>query len=285
MRPGIVAHRAPQPSLDSRTDPLLRDAALAAVDAVNSCWERFDRAALVEEVKIGADGTPTYRLDDIVEGQIAAVAAKYGANVLSEELGFLDVGSARTLVIDPLDGSANAAAGVPLSCFSGVIVEDGTPREALTVWLEGGHVMWARVGEPVDYATSGQRELGASALGLLRPKVGAFGDTTEAWVALTRQSNRVRILSTSALEAMLVGRGAIDAFADPGSDTHRLVDLAAAQVFLPAAGGVVLDAFGREIEFDTDMTRRWSGIVAASESLGQQVAQVITEHVNAGVVV
>ena len=142
--------------------------------------------------------------------------------------------------------------------------------------------MWARAGEPVDFATSGQRELSASALGLLRPKFGAFGDTTDAWVALTRRSDRVRILSTSALEALLVARGAIDAFADPGSDTHRLVDLAAALVFLPAAGGVVLDAFGRPIEFDTDMTRRWSGVVAASEPLGEQVADVIRQHVTAG---
>ena len=54
-----------------------------------------------------------------------------------------------------------------------------------------------------------------------------------------------------------------------------LVDIAAASVLLPLAGGVVIDAFGRPIEFDTDLTRRWSGIVAATPELADEMAAAI----------
>ena len=275
----MVDHRAPQPQLPADTHALLADAARAATDAINHCWSTYTREQLVEEVAVGADGTPTFRMDEIIESAITRAARAYGVNLLSEELGFHDAGSARTLVIDPLDGSANAAAGVPLSCFSAVLVEDTTPVETLNVWLETGHTVWARRGDPVAYRTSGRTDLASSALGLLRPKVGELGDTTDAWVALMRASARVRILSTSCLEAMLVARGAIDAFADPGSDTHRLVDLYAAALFIPPAGGVVIDAFGRPIELDRDMTRRWSGVVAATPELAERIADVITANI------
>lgn len=280
MNPRMVEHRAPRPQLPADVHVLLADTARAATDAINHCWSTYTREQLVEEVALGADGTPTFRMDEIIESAIKQAASAHRVNLLSEELGFHDVGSARTLVLDPLDGSANAAAGVPLSCFSAVLVEDSTPVEALNVWLETGHTVWVRSGTAVPYRTSGRTDLASSALDLLRPKAGAFGDTTDAWVALMNASSRVRILSTSCLEAMLVARGSIDAFADPGSDTHRLVDLYAAALFIPPAGGVVIDAFDRPVELDPDMTRRWSGIVAASGELAEQIAVVINANVH-----
>ena len=50
-----------------------------------------------------------------------------------------------------------------------------------------------------------------------------------------------------------------------------------AQVFLlPAAGGSVIDAFGRPIEVANDLSRRWSGVVAASPALAEELAAVIS---------
>lgn len=37
----------------------------------------------------------------------------------------------------------------------------------------------------------------------------------------------------------------------------------------------VLDAYGRPIEFDTDLTRRWSGIVAATPELGHELQDLV----------
>src|SRR5437588_289382 len=100
-------------------------------------------------------------------------------------------------------------------------------------------------------------------------------------VAEAAARNEVNLLSEEAgcldhgSATALVAEGSIDAFADPGSDTHRIVDLAAALVTVPAAGGVVLDVHGRPLEFDFDLTRRWSGVVAATRSLGEQLVASI----------
>ncbi|GAA4283005.1 bifunctional fructose-bisphosphatase/inositol-phosphate phosphatase [Brevibacterium daeguense] len=271
----LVPYRAPRPVMDPEVSPVLAALAHAAVAGVNEAWENHGRRELVEEVKMGADGTATYRIDAIVEDRIAQAATDHHVNLLSEEIGFLDGGHAATLVVDPLDGSANAAAGVPLSCFSAALFVDGEPREALNVWLENGHSVWARADTPVPYRTSGTSSLTSAAVGLLRPKVHSGGDSTAAWLRVSAVTSRVRILSSSCLEAMLVAEGSIDAFADPGSQTHRLMDLAAALLFVPAAGGAVIDAFGQQIEFDTDLTRRWSGVIAATPELAEEMAQVI----------
>lgn len=278
VSPGTVPFRAPEPVLPEGVSPVLAQTCRAAVRGVNAAWNRWDRAGLVEEVRVGADGTPTYRIDDIVETAILEAAASHGVNVLSEEAGFLDHGSAVTLVVDPLDGSANAAAGVPLSCFSAALFVDSEPVEALNCWLENGHVVWARAGTPAGYSTSGVRRLPGAAVDMLRPKVHAGGDSTAAFIRVAHTAGRIRVLSSTCLEAMLVAQGSIDAFADPGSNTHRLVDLAAAMLIVPAAGGVVLDAFGQRVEFDVDLTRRWSGVIAATEELAVELAEVISAN-------
>lgn len=50
-------------------------------------------------------------------------------------------------------------------------------------------------------------------------KTGRRGDNSGTWLKLVDTAERVRILSTSCLEAMLVADGATGAFASAGSDT------------------------------------------------------------------
>jgi myo-inositol-1(or 4)-monophosphatase len=254
--------------------PALEAAAEAAKRAHAEAADTLSPSERAEKVADGADGTPTMRIDALVETAILEAVEPHSVNVLSEEAGFIDVGSTVTLVLDPLDGSANAAAGVPLSCYVGAVAVDGVFTEALTVWLETGQRWAARVGEPVPYRTSGRTKLDGAAVSMLRPHP-HNPDTGPAWWRVAERAARVRILSCSALEACLVAQGSIDAFADARSDTHRLVDLAAALVMLPPAGGVVADALGRPLEFDTDLTHRWSGIVAATPQLAEQLQETL----------
>jgi myo-inositol-1(or 4)-monophosphatase len=261
----------PEPGLPEEVHPALAEAVRAAATAYRAARHTHTRAALAERIADGADGTPTMRVDALVEDAIAEAAARHGVNLLSEEAGYLDHGSASTLIVDPVDGSANAAAGVPLSAVAGVLLADGTPTEAVTCWLDTGRCWWTRAGVPSTYRTSGRTELAGASVDLLRPKP----STLPAWQRITRVAGRVRVLSTSCLEAALVAEGSVDAFADPGSDTHRIVDLAAALVTVPAAGGAVLDVHGRPLEFALDVTRRWSGVVAATQQLGEQLVAAI----------
>jgi myo-inositol-1(or 4)-monophosphatase len=233
---------------------------------------------LRREVGIGGDGTPTSRLDEIVDAAVIEAARPFGVNILSEEAGWIDRGSALTLVVDPVDGTANALAGVPLCTFSGAIVVDDRPVEALTRWLDTGRDWACRADGSVGlhsantvWRTTGRTSLDGSAISLLRPQPANWA----AWQVIAQRSARLRILSCSTLEAILACTGSIDAFADAGADVHRYVDLVAAQVYARAAGAVVADAFGRPIEFSTDLTRRWSGIVAATAELARELQEVI----------
>jgi myo-inositol-1(or 4)-monophosphatase len=266
-----IAWPVPEPLLPQGVHAALADAARAAAAAYGAARVRFDRAELAEQVADGADGTPTMRVDALVEDAIAESAQRNRVNLLSEEAGFLDHGSSVTLVIDPLDGSANAAMGVPLSCFAGVVTTDGIASEAVTLWLDTGRVWWALAGTPTPYHTSGRTTVDGSSVCMLRPK----DNSRDAWLRVAQRADRVRVLSTTCLEAALVAEGSIDAFVDPGSDTHRIVDLAAALVTVPAAGGVVLDVRGRPLDFDPDLTRRWSGIAAATPRLGEELVDTV----------
>ncbi|TDD13187.1 inositol monophosphatase family protein [Nonomuraea diastatica] len=254
--------------------PALAAAAAAALDAYASATAAYDRAALSAVVADGADGTPTMRVDVLVEDAVLAALTPHPVNVLTEETGWVDNGSAFTLVMDPVDGSANAAAGVPLSAFSAAVAEDGVFTEALTVWLETGRSWWVRRGVPSPLRTTGRTEVAGAAVSLLRPHPADPG-ASAAWWEVARRAARVRILSTSCLEGALVAQGATDAFADAATDTHRLVDLAASVVLAEAAGGAVSDVFGRPITLDTDLTKRWSGIVAATPDLAGELAEIL----------
>ncbi|MER6525864.1 inositol monophosphatase family protein [Streptomyces sp. NPDC001508] len=265
---------------DPGTHPALLAAARAALDTYRDARAAHDRTTLAEPVATGADGTPTMYIDRLVEDAVLDALRPYRVNVLSEESGWIDNGSAVSLVIDPLDGSANGAAGVPLTAFAAAVAVDGEFTEAHTVWLDTGRSWWAHRDRPVAYRTSGRTELSGAALSLLRPHTGRPGPAAAWWAAASRAA-RVRILSTTCLEAALVAEGAIDAFADACSDTHRLVDLAAAAVMLPRAGGAVLDVRGRPLVFDTDLTRRWSGVVAATPELAAELADVLARAADA----
>lgn len=261
----------PEPHVPGGTHPALADAARAAVEAFGAARARYDRAALSEKVEMGADGTPTMRLDILVDTAVADVANKHRVNLLSEEIGAIDNGSAVTLVVDPVDGTANAAAGVPLSAFAGVVAVDGTATEALTCWFDTGRCWHAVAGRPAPYRTTGRTALDGAAVSLLRP----HGDDDAAWWRVAKRAARVRILSSSCLEAALVAEGSTDAFADAGSDSHRIMDLAAAMVMVPAAGGAVLDVRGRPLEIDLDLSRRWSGVVAATPALADELVSAL----------
>ncbi len=259
-------------------DKVLAATADAAANAFHQAQASVPPDELEQEIGIGGDGTPTSRLDELVDTAVIEAAAPYGVNILSEEAGWIDNGSHLTLVVDPVDGTANALAGVPLCTFSGAIVEDGRPVQALTRWLATGQD-WActiNASRPSWARTTRRTKLDGAAISLLRPQHANWA----AWQQIAQRSARIRILSCSTLEAIMACTGATDAFADAGGDRHRYVDLVAAIVYAQAAGAVVADAFGRNIDFSTDLSRRWSGIVAATPELAHELQAVITKAAN-----
>ena len=255
--------------------PVFTAAACAALAVIHEATATMSRSELERDNGLGADGTSTMWIDAAVEEAIVDACAPYGVNILSEEIGFIDHGSCLTLVVDPIDGTANAAADIPLACFSAVLADDGRFTESATIWLATGQG-WAgtadgRVRSPGRWGTTGRTSLDGAAVSLLRP----HPRNRDGWWRVTERAARIRILSCTTLEGALVLQGSTDAFADAGSDTHRLMDIAAAAVLLPTVGGAVIDVLGRPVEFDVDLTRRWSGIIAATPALAEEIAAAV----------
>jgi len=180
--------------------------------------------------------------------------AKITANSISEEAGFLHVGSDFTWVIDPLDGTSNFAAELP---WFGVIIALFRENEPL---LAG---MYLPVMEHLYLAEQGK--------GALRDghpiRTSRSGDLTQHLVAysfdysdepektiremnlLARLSKQVRnIRSTNSLyDFCVVADGRIGAALN---QTTKIWDIAAASLLIKEAGGVVSGVDGGAIEFD-----------------------------------
>lgn len=229
---------------------------------------REERSRLVG---LGGDGTPTYLLDEIVEAPVLDVFERHGVNVLSEEIGWIDRGSSLTVVVDPVDGTANAAAGVPLSAFAAAIAVDDRLTEAYVSWLGTPRTWWAHVDQAATRTVTDRTMLVGASVSMLRPRP----TTLAAWVRVASRADRIRVLGSSVLEACLVADGAVDAFCDPGGEVHRIVDLAASSVIVTAAGGVVVDLHGRPLTLEADLSRRWSGIAAATPRLAEELITAI----------
>ena len=247
--------------------PVLVESAEAALVAYKYAMSTFSREERLTLIGTGGDGTPTYFLDEYVERPVLDVFERHNVNVLSEEIGWIDRGSSETIVVDPLDGTANAAAGVPLACFSAARVVDGFAVEGLAVWLDGDRYWWSTSDSPIHNTTTRRTSLGGAAVSMLRPR----SETFDAWTRVAKRIDRVRVLGSSVLEGCLVADGAIDAFCDPGGDIHRIVDLAALDIIIRAAGGVLIDLHGRDLVYTPDLSLRWSGIVAATPQLADEL--------------
>ena len=253
---------------------LLSEMASVAENAYQFAMTNLTSAQRSADIGIGGDGTPTMFLDQFIEEPVLAVAEKFKINVLSEEVGWIDRGSAYTVVLDPVDGTANSAAGVPISGFSAAIVEDDIIVESLVTWLGTNYSWRAHCDDAVVQRTTGRTKLAGAALSMLRPRP----STWNTWSELAQTSERVRILGSSVIEACLVADGAIDAFCDPGGDIHRIVDIAAVSLIVEKSGGALKDAQGRPLSFSPDLSLRWSGIAAATPQLADEIASIIYQH-------
>jgi fructose-1,6-bisphosphatase/inositol monophosphatase family enzyme len=199
-----------------------------------------------DTVGMGADGSPTEELDRIAEAQVLTEVeeAHVDWNILSEEIGLVQRGGSRTLVVDPIDGSHNALRGLPFATVSlglgaGTLggIDIGVVHD-----LSGGSTYWAvrgegayRDGRPLRVrAWAPRHELFFINLGR---------HATPHAVKLAAESRRVRSLGCASFEMAMVAQGGADAYIfenDTENRNLRVTDIAAAyRILLEAGGGVV----------------------------------------------
>lgn len=245
-----------------KTAPVVSDAEAASIRRIAQAVRDKVRAADPKDFAIldgmGADGTPTKRVDTIAEREVLRVAAdaKLAMNILSEEAGFVDRGEDRLLVVDPVDGTTNAYNGVPFYCVSLAV---GRKRLSdvsygLVVNIPTGDVYEARKGRG---ATLNGRPIRGRAF---HPEDSVASivlgkRATRAGLELARRITNVRALGAAALEMSLVAQGAMDVYYH-GLGSLRCVDIAASALILDEAGGRSVDLAGKPLDMALDLVDR-----------------------------
>ncbi|MGD0057486.1 MAG: inositol monophosphatase family protein [Methanomassiliicoccales archaeon] len=215
-----------------------------------------------EEIYMGADGTPTCRIDKVAEDIVLETLddMKLPWNVLSEEAGFVDRGRDKTLVVDPIDGTHNALLGIPFYSVSLAVgtssmcdVEAGLVRNLVT-----NEVFYAQKGKGAFRGTTRLHVRGYSVDGsAFLVYLGKYAHNDSMRVA--RIPARTRSLGCASLEMCMVAEGKLDAYymnCEVHEKSIRVVDIAASALILREAGGKLVDLRGRDLDMPFDLKAR-----------------------------
>ena len=219
----------------------------------------IDRSA---EVGMGADGTPTCRIDQVAEDILLRAMDERSVplNVLSEEAGFIDRGYDRTLVMDPVDGTYNALMGVPFYSVSLAVcsrsMNDAT--DAIVRNLVTGDIFKASKGKGATWngRTIHVRDFDPDGSVLL-VYLGKF--CSPASNAIVHKARRTRSMGCSSLEMCLVAAGLADGFymnSKVYKRSLRVVDIAASALILREAGGELFDLDDNVLDMRLDLEDR-----------------------------
>lgn len=251
---------------------------LLAHKTVDSICRKIRKSASTDFYKfgsntgIGADGTVTKYVDKIAEDVAVRLLekSKIKVNVLSEEVGFLDLGGEYTFVLDPIDGTRNAYRGIPFYSVSLAIgkskmsdVEYGIVKNIPTgdvFTAEKGHGAFfnkKRIGVP----DAPCKELLSSL---------ALGKNFDKVTLSLAKKDKVRSLGSASLEMCMVALGALD-FYVVGKEYIRVVDIAASTLILREAGGIVTNIYGEELDMLFTLDERSSVVAACNEELVKKI--------------
>jgi myo-inositol-1(or 4)-monophosphatase len=207
-------------------------------------------------LRMGADLTPTKRIDQVAEDCVVEYLVKHQlcSLLVSEELGKRECGGEEgTIFLDPVDGIYNAVAGIPFYALSMAYAVGGEVREAFVRNLASGETFTAKKGK---FSRCGRHCIRVSSTSQLDEcAMSVYGrkfDPTRV-MQLGMKIRRWRLLGASALELCYIGCGRIDGFIDLRG-TLRVTDAAAGMLVCTEAGGKVTDLDGNPIRFPSEVS-------------------------------
>lgn len=248
---------------------ILRDIADAVVKAVGL----IPGPELGKDIEMGADGTPTSEVDKVAENTVLDYIVRNNVplNVLSEEIGYVDNGFEDTLVLDPIDGTSNAIAGVPMYTVSMAVGKSrlSDVRYAYLRNVMTGESMWAEKGKGAykDGRRMHVRKLDERDL-FMMIYLGNGADPSAFELAKRVKSSRS--YGCASLEMELVAEGQADGFymnSERYARAIRVVDIAASYLLLMEAGGHIYDLKGEEMDMPFNLESRSNFLACADPAL------------------
>ncbi|HEX3393662.1 MAG TPA: inositol monophosphatase [Acidimicrobiales bacterium] len=235
---------------------------------------RAVRSALDDLDDWGPVGTREgqYGCDLAADAAALEVLLGAGFGVLSEESGLTSSERDMLVVVDPVDGSTNAARGLPWFATSLCALDADGPLAAVVVNQATGEHFSAQRG-------GGARRNGV----VMNPASGGPGPSgclvlAEAMVAVTSTPpqalgwRQVRALGAVALDLCAVACGHLDAYIDCSVGTHNPWDYLGAMLVCTESGAPIVDLTGRDLVTRLPGERRSPVAAATPELLAEAVA-------------
>ena len=200
------------------------------------------RAALDDLGDWGPAGTRPgqYRCDLAADGAALPILRGAGLGVLSEETGPHDTDREVIVALDPVDGSTNAARGIPWFATSLCAVDERGARAALVVNQATGERFEAVRGEGAlrnghPTAPTACTRLDDAILGLT-----GYPPADLGW-------RQMRSLGAAALDLCAVACGHLDAYVDCSNHAHSPWDYLGGMLVCQEAGASITEAGGRDL--------------------------------------
>jgi myo-inositol-1(or 4)-monophosphatase len=231
-------------------------------------------------ISVGASGDKTYPIDKLSEDIIISYLEKTGEplTIISEELGIKDIsGGGKRVIIDPIDGSRNAIAGIPFFCTS-IAVSNGRSIKnieyAYIINLINGDEFWAEKGK--GSFLNGEKIITQQDDILYLTAFEAQSPSTDIQplIPLFKASRKVRCFGAIALDLSYLASGSISIFVSPSPS--RGIDFAAGILLVKEAGGTVTDLKGREIEdIEISIHRSTDLLIAGNKRLHKKALSLL----------
>lgn len=261
-----------------------------------------------EQVKIGADGTPSSFIDIIAEEKIINILknSKYYSYLISEEVGELRLGCGekesitlthelrRTdipkdkkpkfiFLIDPIDGTNNAVKGIPAYGISVAVANVPEGRLATLNDVELGFVSNFSNGNFFEAEKgkgtwlNNEEVKPTDIVTISNMTLGGFTKSSTITASkLVDNARRMRVLGSVVLELSYVASGKYDAFLDLRGS--RIIDIAASKLILEEAGGIITNKYGEKLDNKLSIYEKTIVVAANNEILHNQIVNILNDN-------
>ena len=255
---------------------LLKEASKQVYDNVKNLAGTPDAAG---DFGVGAGGDISRNIDIVAEKTVIDYLKKnnFDCVILGEECGRVELSENPKgfVIMDAIDGSANAVRGVPFFCCSLAFATEeklSSITAGVVTNLSNGDMYWASKGngaylndtpihvheqDPV-YRIVGINTSGASP------------ELMKRLQPVFENHNHTRHFGANALEMAIFASGLMDIFIDL-RDKIRIQDVAAGYFLIKEAGGLILDADLNPLDSDLSYSTRLSFIAAANQKVLDEI--------------
>jgi len=231
----------------------------------------------------GASGDKTYHVDKVAENIIISGLEKTGEGltIISEEIGTKDIrGGGKKVLIDPIDGSRNAVAGIPFYSASIALAEGdslGSLTLAYIINLANGDEFWAEKGKGVFLNGRKIKTQQDDIFYLIAYEAQNPYKDISRIITLLSESRKTRCLGSTALDLAYLSSGAVSVFVSPSPS--RCFDFAGGWLIVEEAGGIITDISGRNVDsLEVSLKKSTTLLVSGNKSLHDKALRLLSKR-------